>query len=139
MSPSTLPLLWYLPSQWLKILPAMLHIQLCCLMPEIPTSWTAPFLRPWVTLTPPRCLILWHLMTHPFIFFMDGLRFVVPYIQLCFWGENSATKFANICPLTEFLGLYMMSKAPEVVPHLALVLVKSDLLSNACKGCLVKT
>ena len=38
-------------------------------------------------------------------------------------SANSATKFARTCPLTEVRGMYLMSKAPRIVPHLAILLI----------------
>ena len=52
---------------------------------------------------------------------------------------NSATKFSSIYPLMAFLCLYQMSKDPSLVPYLTILLVKSDLLNKAYRGCLVKT
>ena len=49
-----------------------------------------------------------------------------------FLGVNSAMKSARTYPFTKFRGLYLMSKEPSRVPHLAIQPVKSDLLNSDC-------
>ena len=44
---------------------------------------------------------------------------------------NLATKSARTCPFTEVRGMYLMSKAPRMVPHLAILPVLSALRSMA--------
>ena len=36
-------------------------------------------------------------------------------------STNSTTRFARTWPLTEVRGMYLMSKAPRIVPHLAII------------------
>ena len=54
-------------------------------------------------------------------------------------GVNFAIKSVGTYPLIVFLGLYQTSKDPILVPHLAILPVKSDLLNKVCRGCSVKT
>ena len=51
-----------------------------------------------------------------------------------FLGVNFAMKSARTCPFTELRGLYLMSKEPSRVPHLAIWPVKSDLLNSDYRG-----
>ena len=48
-------------------------------------------------------------------------------------------KSARTCPFTELRGLYLMSKEPSQVTHLAIRPVKSDLFNNNYKGDSVRT
>lgn len=54
-------------------------------------------------------------------------------------GVNSAIKSANTWPLMEFLGLFRMSNVRSLVPHLAILLVKSDLFQSDCRGNSIST
>ena len=52
---------------------------------------------------------------------------------------NFTTKSTNSCPLMALRGLYLTLNDPSLVPHLAIRLVKYDLLSSNYKGCSVST
>ena len=55
-------------------------------------------------------------------------------ISTSFFGENSAMKPTRTWPFTKLLGLYLMSKEPSRVSHLAILPVKSYLFNNDYKG-----
>ena len=46
---------------------------------------------------------------------------------------------ASTCPLTEFLGLYLMSNDPSLVPYFAILPIKSDLFSKDYSGYFIST
>ena len=48
-------------------------------------------------------------------------------------------KSTKTYPLITLLDLYLIPKDPKFVPHLAIIPIKYDLISRACKGCSVKT
>ena len=49
-------------------------------------------------------------------------------------STNSATKSTRTWPLTEVWGMYLISKAPRIVPHFTTLLVKLALRSKALGG-----
>ena len=52
---------------------------------------------------------------------------------------NSATKSARTYPFMEVRGMYLISKAPRIVPHLAILPALSALQSMVLSGSWVKT
>ena len=64
----------------------------------------------------------------------QGLTSTQHTVPTSLLNENYTTKSARTWPLTKLLGLYFISNDSCLIPHLAILPVKSDLFNKDCNG-----